>query len=412
MQFILRSFVFSFLFFVSVQAQVVTPTATPTPVPTPVPLPPTSAFLSLKGTPSYSIWAPKAYTTGFTYDVVYYIPKTIDLSIPNKVLVFLHGGGTSTLTRLGSLEVTARYIKPLVKLANELNVIVVWPSAAGLNWGDHMRFMLKELNAEIKSKINVNSNFIALAGHSMGGMGITRSAHWLASEYNFIMPLAAGMDERHQTENNLWTNFNTIYYHINGENDHFEEFKTRALNEQKAMYYLENKFQKKSGYRLEFHAGNHQMDMPLVTARMKALFSIPRNLYQKELFGSFFYVDTIATEREFRYNRKPTTEYFWLEVKAWDPAIILNGTARADVHAKILGNVIDIQLSPEHKIKTLRVYLSHRLVDLTLPVSIKVNGVVKSGKLKVLNSDEKNALKKTKNDRKFVFERWVDINLL
>ncbi len=408
----LRTLIFSFLIVFNLYAQVVTPTVTPTPVPTPVPLPPTSAFLSLKGVPSYSIWAPKAYTTGFTYDVVYYIPSTIDLKVPNKVLVMLHGGGTSTLTRLGSLEVTTRYIKPFVKLANELNVIVVWPSASGLNWGDHMRFMLKELNAEIKSKVNVNSNYIALAGHSMGGMGITRSAHWLASEYNFIMPLAAGMDERHQSENNLWTNFNTIYFHINGLKDDFTEFQTRALNEQKAMQALEAKYQKKSGYRLEFHEGGHQMDMPLVTARMKALFTMPRNLYQKELFGSFLYVDTITSEREFTYNRKPTSEYFWLEVKEWDPAILPTEAIRVDVHAKIVGNLIDIKLSTEHKIKTLRVYLTHRLVDLSLPVFVQVNGVIKSGKLKILNSEEKTTLKKTKNDNKFVFERWLDVNLM
>jgi hypothetical protein len=373
-----------------------------------------SDFLTETGVLSWSKWAPAFYTTGFYYDVAYYIPQSLNLNEPQKVLVFLHGGGSSTVTREGAITAVNKYTKDMMKLADELGLVVVFPSSSGLNWGDHMRAMLKDLNREIRKNLNVDSNRIALAGHSMGGMGITRSAHWLAGEYNFIMPLAAGMDESIQTENNLWTNFNTRYYHINGEKDHFEVFLTRALNEQKAMKAIEEKYGKTSGYKLEFHPGNHQYNLPLVIQRMTSLFEIPRDMYQTELFGSFYYVDEISQDNQDPngaprfYNRKPTSDYFWLEAN-WISNI---KNARADFHVKINSNHLTLNLNTNHGLKSMRAYLSYSMVDLSQPITVSINqGVQKDLFLHQLDEVALQKLIEQKGDKAFVYNAYVDIDL-
>jgi S-formylglutathione hydrolase FrmB len=373
-----------------------------------------SDFLTETGVLSWSKWAPAFYTTGFYYDVAYYIPQSLNLNEPQKVLVFLHGGGSSTVTREGAITAVNKYTKDMMKLADELGLVVVFPSSSGLNWGDHMRAMLKDLNREIRKNLNVDSNRIALAGHSMGGMGITRSAHWLAGEYNFIMPLAAGMDESIQTENNLWTNFNTRYYHINGEKDHFEVFLTRALNEQKAMKAIEEKYGKSSGYTLEFHPGNHQYNLPLVMQRMASLFEKPRDMYQSELFGSFYFVDEISQDNQDPngaprfYNRKPTSDYFWLEAN-WISNI---KNARADFHVKINSNHLTVNLNSNHGLKSIRAYLSASMVDLTQPITVSINeGVQKDLVLHQLDEEALQKLIEQKGDKAFVYNAYVDIDL-
>jgi hypothetical protein len=374
-----------------------------------------SDFLKEIGILSWAKWAPSFYTTGFYYDVAYYIPSTLNLNQPQKVLVFLHGGGSSTVTREGAIIAVNKYTKDMMSLADELGLVVVFPSSSGLNWGDHMRPMLKELNREIRKNLNVDSNRIALAGHSMGGMGITRSAHWLAGEYNFIMPLAAGMDESIQTENNLWTNFNTRYYHINGEKDHFEVFLTRALNEQKAIKAMEEKYGKKSGYSLEIHPGNHQYNLDLVIQRMKTLFEIPRDMYQNELFGSFYYVDEISQDNQDPnggprfYNRKPTSDYFWLKAN-WMKNI---RNARADFHVKIENNKIRMDLSSNHYLSGMKIYLSSKMIDLSKPVSIVMNdGVEQEVVVHHLNDEDRQKLIQQKGDNAFLFEAYANIELV
>lgn len=371
-------------------------------------------FLTEVGSLSWSKFTPSYYTTGFYYDVAYYIPASLDLNQPNKVLVFLHGGGETTVSREGSIKAVKKYARDMMTLADELGLIVVFPSASGLNWSDHMRGMLKDLNREIKKRVNVDTNRIALSGHSMGGMGITRAGHWLASEYNFIMPLAAGMDEGIQTENNLLTNFNTRYYHINGEKDHFDIFLIRALNEQKAMKLLEEKYGKKSGYTLEFHPGDHKLNLPLVIKRMKTLFEIPRDMYQKYLFGSFFFVNEIGQDNQDPngpirfYNRTATSDYFWLEA-IWLPNI---KSARADFQVKLEENELTVVISADHNLKTLRAYLFEEMVDLKQKIRVTVNGKkVKGSVVTILDEAAQEKLAKDKGDKAFHYQAFIDINL-
>ena len=147
----------------------------------------------------------------FKYDLLYYVPNKLKGKKNLKTLIFLHGGGNSTRTRSGSLNVTNLYMNDLKTIADELGIIVVTPSGSGLNWSAHLLNMLRQLNLEIRKNPEVDPNGIALSGHSMGGMGITRSAQWLADEYAFFMPTAAGMDPKYAVTKYLKTYFNFKY---------------------------------------------------------------------------------------------------------------------------------------------------------------------------------------------------------
>jgi Poly(3-hydroxybutyrate) depolymerase len=104
-----------------------------------------------KGSVDQFQWTPDYYTTGFKYDVFYYIPKKLKQTKDANSLIFLHGGGQSTMTRAGSARVAKSYIDDLKSIADQLGFIIVAPSGSGLNWGGHMRGMLPEL-AKLMSK--------------------------------------------------------------------------------------------------------------------------------------------------------------------------------------------------------------------------------------------------------------------
>ena len=115
-----------------------------------------SAFAGMftqKGSIDEFMWAPDKYTTGFEYNIVYYIPKSLKTTKNAKTLVFLHGGGSSTMTRAGSLGVTKRYVENLKSIADELGFVLVAPSGSGLNWGAHTRTMVRDLAGLIRDKL-------------------------------------------------------------------------------------------------------------------------------------------------------------------------------------------------------------------------------------------------------------------
>ena len=169
-------------------------------------------------------WAPERYNSDFRYDVVYYIPESLKEAQNVKTLIFMHGGGSSTMDRAGSLKTVMIYMSDMVRLANETQSIVVMPSANGLNWGGHTVGMIRDLNQLMRKELDVDHNNMGLGGHSMGGMGIGRSYQWLADEFSYFLPTAAGIDPRNQAEVNTSKFFNTPYVHLQGLKDHFQTF--------------------------------------------------------------------------------------------------------------------------------------------------------------------------------------------
>lgn len=354
-------------------------------------------------------WAPPQYTTGFKYDIFYYIPTTVNLSAKNKAIVFMHGGGSSTMTREGSANVVQGYLKNLVTLANQQNAILVMPSGSGLNWGGHTRGLIREIAKLIRTELKTDPDRMTLAGHSMGGMGITRNSWFLADQFNVIMPIAAGLDPVYLNDDNLLTRFNVPYHHVQGLKDHFDVFVTRTQEEAKYMKGLEAKLARPSYFQATFTEDAHNYNLPVINQFMTQHFLKPRNLYQTNLYGSFYSGNTIITDNNIQYNLIPTTEYFWLEVLEFLPTAT---NVRSFFETSIVDNKINIKIkTPKHNLGKLRVHISRKMVNMNKPVIINVNGVRKF--YGIIQTNTKNIAQTLlrKKDFGFLFDNYLDIKL-
>lgn len=355
-------------------------------------------------------WNPDYYTTGFKYDVLYYIPQKLKQTANAKSLIFLHGGGQSTMTRAGSLSVAKMYINDLKSLADELGFVLVAPSGSGLNWGGHMRGMLRELAKLMRVKLNVDSQKIGLAGHSMGGMGITRTAHWLVDTFAFFMPMAAGMDPKYAVEKYLGTYFNTTYYHLQGLNDHFRVFIERCENQTKEVEKLETLYGKKSGFTVEYYNGSHNYDKKLVKKRLNQMFTTKtRDLYQKDLHGVVYWTDRIVEYNNIKFDYKSNPSYFWLNVKKFAP--IADLAYATSFKTKIENNEIRINFVDEPKIEELRIFLNSKLVNFAEPVRIYVNDQLKFDAYVPRKLKQMLKIRAQKADPNFKFTSYIDLKL-
>jgi pimeloyl-ACP methyl ester carboxylesterase len=350
-------------------------------------------------------YQPATSPLNFQYDLVYYIPQKLKGKKDLKTLVFLHGGGASTSDRSGSLDVIDMYAADLKSMADTLGFVLVMPSGSGLNWGAHMFSYLRDLNQSLRNDLYLDPNGIGLTGHSMGGMGITRAGHWLTDDYAFFMPVAAGMDEKHQIEKNLLPYFNMKYYHLQGLQDHFSVFISRCKKQEKALTALEKKLGKKSGFVMDFYNGSHNYPKTKYKNILGSLFKDnSRDLYQTELSGMFYYRKEIYTDRWSNgndYYQGPRDRYFWLKATEFSAERTV-----VEVKAKIESNTIKINVGPG--VKSLRVYLSSKNLDLSKEVEVIANGAVK---FKGIAPTGQNMTAELKRDAGYVFEGFVDIVL-
>lgn len=318
-------------------------------------------------------WAPERYEGDFRYDIFYYIPESLTDKSQVGALIFNHGGGSSTMTREGSIRTVGLYMPDLKKLADELGIIVVLPSANGLNWGGHTRGLLRDLARKMRKELDIDANRLGVSGHSMGGMGITRSYLWGADEFAFFLPLSAGMDVNHQTEQHLNKVFNVPYVHLQGLKDHFEIFITRCEEQIRRTQELQIKYNQLSMLDVIFFDGTHQYNYQLFRHHLnKLLTNFPRNLYQKELWGSLHTVKLKNTENNIVYDYDSESRYFWVEATQTD----LSVPERIDFHAKIEGQKILLVMEnlPKQS-KGLRLYLHSSMINLNGPIDVYLNGV-------------------------------------
>jgi hypothetical protein len=343
------------------------------------------------------------------YDILYYVPANLKGKKNIKALFFLHGGGQSTMTRSGSLRVAKSYINDLKSVADSLNVALICPSGSSQNWGGHMIDMLRDLKKIAVKDLNIDRNSIGLTGHSMGGMGITRSAHWLASEFSFFMPVAAGYDFNIKNEqvnparkrnNSLYMNtyFNHRYLHLQGLQDHFQTFIERAKEQRNRIEAKEKLINRKSKYKLVFYNGSHNYPKTQYLNLLKTELENKRNPYQKFISGMEYNINELINNQwsngfEIYYGKM--NSYFWIEGLEHIEYKKVNS-----VYGKVLGNVISLTL--DKNISKVRVYLDQKMVDLNKSVAIKVNG-------KTMYSDL--VLKSKKSHKNLDYSTFVDVQL-
>lgn len=256
------------------------------------------------------------------------------------------------------------YQKNLIKIAKELKVALFIPSASGLNWNNNTIHFLKEFHQYIINQYPVDSKKITLAGHSMGGMAITRYGHWLSGLYNFMLPMAAGMDDR-SSNTKLYekTYFNTPVTYYQGKYDQFEVFVERVKRQNERMTKLEKELDKDSNYTLELYEGGHNYNTNDVLRILKENMSkFTLNPYQKNLYGIFYDINETKKDPltgKILYHDVARTNYFWLqalELKKSKTVYALE----ANIDQK--NNSIYLK-STDDGIKKIRLYLSKEMVD-------------------------------------------------
>jgi len=363
-------------------------------------------------------WAPARYQNDFRYDIFYYIPESLREKNHVNSLIFMHGGGGSTLTRSGSIAAVKLYIEDFKKIADALGIIVVLPSTNGLNWGGHTRGILRNLAELMRTNLNINSNKLGLAGHSMGAMGITRAYPWIADEFAFFMPMAAGMDLGmpssdpiilEKIESYLNKVFNVSYVHLQGKFDHFREFVPRCEDQVKRTKKLELKYRAPSKLEMILHQGSHNYDFGLMKNTLKRLYTnVTRNLYQKKLWGLIHTVQSTKTENQnISYNYDSEARYFWIE--AIEPELSIE--ERINFHASIINNNIDINIignMPKQN-KKLRIYLHSSMVDLKSDSFIFING--KQVGVRFGNTEHQEPRNLDPKDPSFLFEDFIDVEI-
>jgi len=321
----------------------------------------------------------------------------------------MHGGGQSTMTRDGAISAVKLYTGDFIKIAEAQHLIVVFPSTNGLNWGGHTRVLLRELAKLMRTELPIDANSIALIGHSMGGMGITRNAFFLGDQFKFMMPVAAGMDPKYMTEVNLLTLFNAAYHHVQGLNDEFAVFVDRAKMHEAKMKELETKLGKPSLFELTLTNTGHNYDLNQLNGIISAQFAKSiRNLYQSDLYGSFYYGNQIVTDNNIQYNFTSTPEYFWLEAKEFTAAA---KATLSPFEAHITGNQIAVTFKGPHNVKTMRVYLSNKMLNLGKPISILVNGKSKLNSIVDISKSKTAEIIAARSDTGFVFDQYVDLDV-
>lgn len=261
-------------------------------------------------------------TDGIPRTILYYFPWSIGNvargNFPQKTLVFLHGGGSTTATDEGATKVARKYISDFTAYAEDEQIILLFPTTS-FGWNAHTSHFMKYFLDYAKSVLAIDDQKIVLAGHSMGGMGITREAPWMTDLFLGIFGMSAGTQAHMLSDDALLPYLNgTPYVQMNGNVDHFTEFKPRMLAMQTALRKVEAKYGHRSKFRLIFQPGGHAYDQDQMFEELDDLYrNAKKNNYPKFFeinFGVIHYLGDLA-----HYSANPkidsiVDEHFWVKL--------------------------------------------------------------------------------------------------
>jgi hypothetical protein len=327
---------------------------------------------------TYRFASPTEY--GFERTIVYYIPKSIanpwDLTVKNKGLMFLHGGGESTASDANATAVAEMYVQDFVDYAEKNQVIVIAPTTP-FGWGQSEITLFPALIAATANEVGLDTDKIVLAGHSMGGMGITRDYPYVKSFFSGVLALSAGTQDYMMTEDCLVAYLTgTPYIHQNGKDDHFETFDPQ---EQKLMLKLadvEKRYGRKANFKYVLRPGGHNYDLALTYSELDELFGYTRNHFPKYAQITLGYGLIPANPA----NGMPQTDggfesEYWIRAEGFPRTTVPGQGVSTNMEVRVDGQTITLNtrnntLNPESYALT----LSSALLDLAKPVTVILDG--------------------------------------
>ncbi len=319
-------------------------------------------------------WVPTGYSKDFVYDIYYYIPTSIQNSNNSPALVFMHGGGASTINREGSNKAVNIYMKEVVAAAEKYKFIAILPSANGLNWSGHTQRILGELAQLLREHLNFDTNRLGLSGHSMGGMGITRTFTHLVNDYSFVNSISSAMNDATQTDARLSKMYNIKYSHQLGLKDHFTDFVIWTKKLEANVKDMEERHNKKSQFEMEWFDDGH-VYTSAQTKKLESLFKGQRKIFQNELFGEIYFDIKAYTENAINYTVLGSKRYLWMENMA------TTVSDHFQFEATVKNNIVNVNFFKDEdgytiypKSKKFKIYVSSKIFDLTKDIVVYDEG--------------------------------------
>ena len=311
--------------------------------------------------------------------IVYYLPKSIanphDLNSKQKTLVFLHGGGASTMSDQGATDVAKMYIQDFINYSEEKKVLLIFPTSS-FGWNNPTSHFLRNFLKFSKAKIAINEDQLVLSGHSMGGMGITREYPKITDLFSGVLALSAGT-QAHMLDEELIVPYlnGTPYTHINGDDDHFQEFKPRMLAFQAKLEAVEKKYNLKSKFKLIFRPGGHNYDLPQTLGELENLFQQPLNRFPKFFQARYEVFHFTASGHDPEVNAIVDSA-FWVKLNGFDTKPSTEVESKGVyLMVKVEGQkVILTPKDDELNATSVSLTLSKELLDLKKTVEVSYDG--------------------------------------
>jgi predicted esterase len=368
--------------------------------------------------------------------LLYYIPNSLDLNKPTKVVIYLHGGN-SNMTQERALEVADTLFWGTVEgpfarkegirpIADRQQFIVIMPTTT-TGWLEFTPFYLRELLGHIRRELNPDPDKIFLMGHSMGAMGICRSVSKLADEFAMFFPMSGGFQPHLKNFSDTGPLYNTKVYMTSGskyEYPHFiswnEEFRVFLDDEYVRSFFGD----KAPDWEFIQHDGTHNPNLKMMEEKLREFTTeVKRDLYQPDLFGSVF---TAKSTPGYILDNH-SLRYFWLEAREFRPFDENETGIGVNFRLYSKENVITLKIDrpttyrfdTRSHLKKIRLHLSEKLFNLDHPITVKLitkrgvadyettnfHGLVTRSPV---GSDE--VIKKS-GDKGFKFEAFLDLEL-
>jgi pimeloyl-ACP methyl ester carboxylesterase len=299
-----------------------------------------------------------------------YVPKSYDATKAHPLLVIAHGGNGAMDAEYAKMAASSG-LRPWLKLAEEHGFLVVAPLSER-GWMTIGDAIIQTVISKMQREFHVDADRIYLTGHSMGGHLTYRSALFMADRWAAVSPMSGGYDYvANEQIYNLW---NVPGYVTFGKQ---EPYKIDQFN--RTM----REWTKARGYPWTFMEkdGGHEIfgdELPKVA---RFFLDHPRHLYPKLVYvhrndG----LEHVSADANPRWNKthawkehtvidRSTTH--WLQLCPL-PAGTKNEQSMQTVRAEVT-KPNEITITSQHA-RQLRVLLHPKLVDMTRPVVVKING--------------------------------------
>lgn len=355
--------------------------------------------------------------------ISYYIPKSYKADGTAPVLFVLHGGGGSTSRYESAKSISQAYLRDFTQWSESTGTILLAPSSS-VGWSYVTRILVRNVLDLAKRQLAFDTNRVYFWGHSMGGMGLVRESHWLINEGATFMPNAAGMQngaegnkDNYQIDPIFLTYFDTRMIHNNGSGDHFRAFLTRTEAVKARLQALEPIWLDRSGYEYVVENRGHNYDLSSITKSLTDdVLTQARNLYQPTIYPLLGRVDTKSHRLGPDVNAFVTNRYLWIEApnlaeelgrREFEQGSLENFVS---LRAQVKNNVYSIAFE-DLRLKTIRVLVSSKMVDLSKPIEVRVNNVRRfRGKIKP-SAARMLEIARARNDRNAIFESYIDLKL-